>query len=95
MTKAEHDAHFKREYQTYLRELPRLIAGGKGGKFAVIKDDAIVSIHDTWAECIREAHERYGTSGEGKDRGLNCTARPIRESDLIRHQLAGRPVSAP
>jgi hypothetical protein len=90
MTKAEHDAHFERELETYYRELPRLIAEGKDGKFAVIKGDQVVAVYDSWSECIREAHERYGTSGEGKDRGLNCTARPIRERDLVFLQFAGR-----
>jgi hypothetical protein len=42
------------EWNTFRRELPRLLAEGHEGKFAVVKGDALVGIYDTW-DAAREA----------------------------------------
>jgi hypothetical protein len=51
---------FARELGTYLRELPRLLAEGKAGQFAVVHGSDIVSIWATFGEALQEGHERFG-----------------------------------
>jgi hypothetical protein len=42
------------EWNTYRREVARLLADGHEGKFVLIKGDQIVSLHDAWG-AAREA----------------------------------------
>jgi hypothetical protein len=50
----------QRDLETYRRVLPRLLQEGHAGKYAIIKDDQIVSIWDTVGEALQAAGERFG-----------------------------------
>ncbi len=47
------------EWETYRREVGRLLAEGKEGKVALIKGDEIIGIYDTWDEAKRVGLERF------------------------------------
>ena len=51
----------QRDLHTYRRELPRLLREGHAGKYAIIRDDAVVSIWDTLGDALQAAGERFGT----------------------------------
>ena len=46
-------------WNTYCREIGRLLAEGHEGKFALIKDRLIVSLHDTLDDGYREGREKF------------------------------------
>jgi hypothetical protein len=48
-----------REWQTYRRELPRLLAEGSEGKFLLIKGDQVIAVCDTWGAARDEGLSRY------------------------------------
>jgi len=50
----------QRDLETYRRQLPRLLHEGHAGKYAIIKDDQIVSIWDTVGDALQAAGERFG-----------------------------------
>lgn len=50
----------QRDLETYRRELPHLLQNGHAGKYAIIKDDQIVSICDTVGDALQEAGDRFG-----------------------------------
>jgi hypothetical protein len=50
----------QRDLQTYRRELPRLIKEGHAGRYAIIRDDQVVSIWDTVGDALQAAGERFG-----------------------------------
>ena len=47
------------EWETYRREIGRLLAEGQKGKFVLIKGDEIIGIFDTWDEARRVGLEKY------------------------------------
>jgi hypothetical protein len=49
-----------RDLATYRRELPRLLQEGHAGRYALIKDDQVVSVWDTVADALQAAAERFG-----------------------------------
>ena len=51
------------EWETYRREVGRLLAEGHDGKYVVIKGDEIIGIYDTWDEARRVGLERYLLQG--------------------------------
>lgn len=51
------------EWETYRRELGRLLAEGQEGKYAVIKGDEIIGIYETWDEARRVGLEKYLLQG--------------------------------
>jgi hypothetical protein len=51
------------EINAYLRELPRLLAEGEEGRHALIKDDTILSIWDTYGDALQAGYERFGIDG--------------------------------
>jgi hypothetical protein len=51
---------YRRELATYRRELPRLLAEGKAGHFALIRGDQIVGVWDTQSPAIQAGRERFG-----------------------------------
>jgi hypothetical protein len=53
------DSPTYREYQTFRRELPRLLAAGREGEWALIKGDEIVGLFATLDEGQRAGLERY------------------------------------
>jgi hypothetical protein len=50
----------QRDLETYRRELPRLLQEGQAGRYAIIKDDQIVSVWDTLGDALAAAGERFG-----------------------------------
>jgi hypothetical protein len=51
------------EWETYRREIGRLLAEGQEGKFALIKGEEIIGIYDTWDEARRVGLEKYLLQG--------------------------------
>lgn len=47
------------EWETYRREIGRLLAEGQEGKFALIKGDEIIGIYEKWDEARRVGLEKY------------------------------------
>ena len=47
------------EWETYRREVGRLLAEGQEGKHALIKDDQIIGIYETWDEAREAGLEKY------------------------------------
>jgi hypothetical protein len=47
------------EWNTYRREVGRLLAEGQEGKFVLIKDTTLVGIFDTWDEAREEGLRRF------------------------------------
>ena len=56
-------ANLPPEWRALLRELPRLLAEGQGGKWALIRGEEIVAVFDTWDDAHEEGHWRYGLRG--------------------------------
>jgi|GEM_PF-4506741 len=50
----------EREICTYYRELPRLIAEGQEGRYALIRDEELLSIWDTMDEAATAGHDKFG-----------------------------------
>lgn len=50
----------QRDLQTYRRELPRLLQEGHAGKYAIIRDDHVLSIWDTIGDALEAAGELFG-----------------------------------
>ncbi|MFO0810703.1 MAG: hypothetical protein U0746_18905 [Gemmataceae bacterium] len=70
------------EINTYLRELPRLIAEGDEGRYALIRGNDLLSVWDTLGDALQAGYEKFGIDGEF------CT-QPIhaRDSALFRRLL--------
>lgn len=47
------------EWETYRREVGRLLAEGQEGKFALIKGDEVIGIYDTWDDARQVGLEKY------------------------------------
>jgi hypothetical protein len=50
----------QRDLETYRRQLPSLLQEGHGGKYALIKDDQVLSIWDTVDDALQAAGDRFG-----------------------------------
>jgi hypothetical protein len=48
------------EFATYRRELLRLLNEGHAGRYALVKDDLVVSVWDTVGDALQAAEERFG-----------------------------------
>jgi hypothetical protein len=51
---------YEKEIATYLRELPQLLAEGKEGQHALIKDDAVLGVWDDQSDALAEGCKRFG-----------------------------------
>ena len=51
------------EWTTFLRELPRLLAEGHEGKFALLKGKEVIGIYDTWEAGRLAGLEKYLMQG--------------------------------
>jgi hypothetical protein len=51
---------YEKEIATYRRELPRLLAEGYAGEYALVKGDEILSVWETQGDAIRAGSERFG-----------------------------------
>ena len=49
-----------RDLATYRRELPGLLQEGHAGRYALIKNDQVVSVWDTVGDALQAAAERFG-----------------------------------
>ncbi len=49
-----------REFAAYRRELPRLLATGQAGRFALFHEDQLVGVWDSNTEASQEGRRRYG-----------------------------------
>jgi hypothetical protein len=65
------------EIITYRRELPRLLAEGHQGRFALVHGQEVVSIWDTFGDAYQAGRERFGL-------GVPFIAQPIDPRDLTR-----------
>jgi hypothetical protein len=54
------DSPGAQEWDTFRRELPRLLAEGHEGKFALIKGDTIAGIYPTSDEGVRAGYAKFG-----------------------------------
>lgn len=50
----------EREIRTYYRELPRLIAAGNEGRYALIRDERLVEVYATLEEADIAGHDLFG-----------------------------------
>jgi hypothetical protein len=50
----------KREINTYRRELPRLLAEGEEGRFALVKGDQLIAVWDTFDDAYQAGRLLYG-----------------------------------
>jgi hypothetical protein len=48
------------EWNTFRRELPRLLADGHQGRCALVKGKAVDSVWDTDADALQAGYERFG-----------------------------------
>ena len=49
----------EQEFETYRRELPRLLQEGHAGRWALIRGDEVVSVWDTQRDLLQAGHERF------------------------------------
>jgi len=49
-----------REIETYRRELPRLLAAGQAGRFALIKGEQIIGVWDSQTEGLAAGRQQFG-----------------------------------
>ncbi len=56
----DHLKVLEREFHTYRRELPRLLQEGHAGRYALIKEDQVLSIWDTQRDVLQAGYERFG-----------------------------------
>lgn len=57
---AEQWERAQRDLATYRRQLPHLLEEGHAGRYALIKDDQVLSIWDTVGDALQAAGERFG-----------------------------------
>lgn len=50
----------EREWETFQRELPRLLQEGRRGKYALIHGDALDSVWETLDEALAAGYDRFG-----------------------------------
>ncbi len=59
LSPAQPESLLGREWETYRREVGRLIADGQEGKWVLIHDEQIIGIYETYAEARREGAMRF------------------------------------
>jgi hypothetical protein len=50
----------EREFAAYLRELPRLLAEGHAGRYALLQGDEVLSVWDTQRDVLQAGYQRFG-----------------------------------
>jgi hypothetical protein len=55
------DSPIRQEWETYRRELPRLLNEGLEGKFALVKGVEVIGIFATFGEGLQAGRHKYGT----------------------------------
>ena len=56
---AEPGSFLSLEWNTYRREVSRLLAEGQGGRFVLIKEETIVGIFESHAAAMEEGYKRF------------------------------------
>jgi hypothetical protein len=56
---AEPGSPLAAEWETYRREIGRLLGEGREGQFVLIKGEEIIGVFDTWDEARRIGLEKY------------------------------------
>jgi hypothetical protein len=49
----------ERELETYRRELPRLLAEGKAGRYAVVFQDTLAGVYDTFNDAMQAGYAQF------------------------------------
>jgi hypothetical protein len=75
------------EVNVYFRELPRLLAEGHQGRYALIHGGRILSVWDTYHDVLQAGYERFGPDG-------GFLAQPIDRRDVERLAALGLPEDA-
>jgi hypothetical protein len=65
-----------RDLETYRRELPRLIEEGHVGRYAVVRDDRVMSVWDTAGDALQAAQIAFGS--------VPVAVYPVKVQDLER-----------
>jgi hypothetical protein len=55
--------HMAAELNTYLREMPRLLAEGEQGHYALIQGDQLVNVWDTFRDAMQFGSEKFAGGG--------------------------------
>ena len=83
------DSPIYREVRTFLREMPRLLAEGHEGKWALIRGDEVIAIFETMDEGYRAGRERFGIGTQPPDNvGLGVA---LEELDQMTADKPSRP----
>jgi hypothetical protein len=48
------------EWDTFRRELPRLLAEGHHGRYALVKGDHVAGVWDTQRDALQAGYEKFG-----------------------------------
>jgi hypothetical protein len=59
LPEASPDSPLYQAWNTYRREVGRLLAEGQEGKFALIKDEVVIGLYDTWDAARAAGLQRY------------------------------------
>jgi hypothetical protein len=59
LPEASPDSPLYQAWNTYRREVGRLLAERQEGKFVLVKDDAVIGLYDTWDAAREEGLWRY------------------------------------
>src|SRR4051795_8063896 len=65
------------EINTYMREMPRLLAEGEEGHYALISGDTLYSIWETFGDALQAGYQQFGVDG-------HFCAQPIDRRDYER-----------
>ena len=60
---AEPGSRLATEWETYRREVGRLLSEGREGQFVLIKGEAVVGFYPTWDAASAEGYRRYLLQG--------------------------------
>jgi hypothetical protein len=51
---------FHREWNFFRREVPRLLAEGHEGKFALVKDETLIGLYDNFGDGLEAGYRKVG-----------------------------------
>src|SRR3954462_9422032 len=74
------------EINTYMREMPRLLAEGEEGHYALIQGDTLYSVWETLRDASQAGYEKFGLDG-------HFVTQPIRRRDYERFLLLLKPIA--
>lgn len=74
------------ELNTYMREMPRLLAEGEEGRYALISGDQLYTIWDTFGDALQAGYQQFGLDGR-------FCAQPIKRRDYERFLMLIEPAA--